>query len=220
MENQSIITYITKKDVDDFTFSFPTFYHVLGNAKFYFKPITLEVGSIHIVEGSEKSGKSIFLKSLTGLQVPSILPNNRDFLNYNIVYKPEIISPKFSGTLEKFINENLKNALYLKEILEVGGLEKFKNILVQDLEEEQKQLLSFLLFINKEGDIYIFDYPENKVRENIRLLMWKILKNHCRLHSKASIVVENNEEVCKRLQPYKRYIISAFSDNEYYGQSE
>lgn len=221
MEGQSILTYITKKDIDDSIFCFPTFYHILGNKKYYFKSVTLELGSIHIVEGSKKSGKSIFLKSLTGLQVPSILPQNRDFLNYDIVYKPEVISPKFSGTLEQFvINNSLKNGLYFKEIFVGCGLEQFKNILVQDLEEEQKQIISFLLFINKHGSIYIFDYPEDKIGENIRLKLWKILKEHCRLHSKAALVVENNDQIRQRLQPYKRYKISSFSDNEYYGQSE
>lgn len=44
----------------------------------------------HIV-GEKKTGKTLFIKSLCGLECPQDKPMNTIFLNYDITYKPEIV---------------------------------------------------------------------------------------------------------------------------------
>jgi len=223
MESNSIVSYQSFEDKEDASYDFPMFYYSMNSKKFYFKSFSLETGSINFVHGDRGFGKSLFLKSLTGLVCPDEKPKDRSFLKYDIVYKPESISPKFNGTLREFIifrdlGENHNFFQHLNRL----GLTNYMDLQVKNLPEEQKQLLSFLLFLNTEGLIYIMDCPNYMIEKEKRKIMWDILSSHCEKYEKIGFVVENDDDIIKLYKTDNNHIyrLRRFGENEFYGQKE
>lgn len=218
MELVSIQNIGLEKNIED-NYDFPTFYFSFSNKKFYFKPISLEVGSLNFISGENNCGKSLFLKTLTGQIKPNEIPNNKNFLNYNIIYKPENISPKYSNTLNNFILDySLKNNKYFPIFKNI--LSPYLNEPIKTLPEEIKQIISFLLFIDSEGIIYIFDCPST-ISTQTKIIFWNILKEISYQQDKIALVVDNDTEIIKNIidkENGKIYHIKKFSDNEFYGE--
>lgn len=222
MEISSIVSYQSCEDQFD-SYGFPVFYYSLDGRKFYFKNLNLELGSINFVIGDRKVGKSLFLRSLTGLECPNEKPVDRSFLKYDIVYKPEFISPKFNGSLREFIifkdlGENHNFFKYFNGL----DMTKHMDVSVKNLPEEQKQILSFLLFLTTEGLIYIMDCPSHLISKEKREKMWSIFHSHCEKFDKIGIAVENDMEIIEKFKKIgnKMYHIQRFGENEFFGQME
>jgi translation initiation factor RLI1 len=219
MELGSIVSF---ELTDEHTqYSFPTFYYPLSGKRYYFKPLSLEPGSINFVIGERGVGKTLFLRSLTGLEFPKEKPLERNFLRYDIVYKPEFIEPKFTGNLKELIisrnlNENPNFMNNLKEL----GLNSFLDNLVKSLSEENKQLLSFLMFLSTEGLIYIMDCPSYLISKEKRYKMLNIFKKYCEKNDKIGLITEDDEEMIDKFfdsEIDKKYYIKKFAENEFYG---
>ena len=201
-------------------YSFPTFFYSSNDKKFYFKSFSLELGSMNFIIGERKTGKSLFLKSLVGLECPKEKPLDRSFLKYDIVYKPEYVKPKFNGTLSELIkSRDLNNNLFMQNINTLG-LNKFLETNIQNFNEEQNQLLSFILMLSTEGLIYVFDCPSHLISNEKRKLMINILKNYCEKNDKIGIITENNinfiDEVFDESIDTK-YFLKNFGENEIFG---
>ena len=206
---------------EDVHYTFPTFYYSLGEKKFYFKSLSLELGSLNFVIGERKVGKTLFMRSLTGLECPNEKPLERNFLNYDIVYKPEFIEPKFNGSLnELIISKKLdENSFFMKNISKLDLL-RFLDVSVRELGEEQKQLLSFCIFLSTEGLIYVMDSPSYLISESKRGVMYGIFKNFCEKNDKIGLITEDNEKLVDEVideRLGRKYFIKKFSENEFYG---
>lgn len=219
MEFSSVVGY--ELSGDETNYSFPTFFYSSNGKKFYFKSLSLELGSLNFVIGGRKTGKSLFLKSLTGLECPNEKPLDQSFLKYDVVYKPENIQPKFNGTLNQLIKarqlEENKNFIKNFNLL---GLNKYLDSLVKSLTEENKQLLSFVLFLATEGLIYIMDSPTHIITIENRRKMLLIYKNYCENNDKIGLITEDNVDLVDEIFDEnidKKYFIRRFGENEYFG---
>jgi len=219
MEFESIVSY--ELSGDNGNYNFPTFFYSNNGKKFYFKSISLELGSTNFIIGERKVGKSLFLKSLTGQECPKEKPLDREFLKYDIVYKPEFIEPKFNGTLSELIQaKGLTNNNYFTQNLNLLGLHKLLNKNVKNLSEEDKQLFSFLLLLSTEGLIYIMDCPSQLISLDKRRQMINIFKNYCSNNDKIGIITEENINLVDSIFDETidtKYFIKKFSENEFYG---
>jgi len=221
MELGSIVGYEFSGDNNNY--SFPTFYYNSNGRKFYFKSMNLELGSVNYVMGERKTGKSLFLRSLTGLEYPEEKPLDRKFLKYDVVYKPEMISPKFNGTFEELIKfRGLGNNSQFIQNLGNLGMNKFINVLVKEFNEEQKQLLSFLLLLSTEGLIYIMDCPSHLISIEKRRKILKIFKDHCEKNDKIGLITEESMDLVKEIfddTVDTKYFIKKFGENEFFGSN-
>jgi translation initiation factor RLI1 len=194
-------------------YNFPVFYYKFNNNQFYFKAISLEIGKLNFVIGNKKSGKSLFLKSICGLESPIEKSLNKSFLNYDIVYKPENI--KLSKNYASML---LKDYLILKEInnYKLFDFTEYLNIKLKNIPEEQKQILGFLLSLNTEGLIYIIDVELCNISNENRKKMWDIIRIFCEKNDKIGIVVEETDAF--KMSNDGIYKIDKFDNNDYYGQ--
>jgi len=210
MELASIQNISLERDTED-NYDFPTFYFSFSNKKFYFRPLSLEVGSLNFISGEKKCGKSLFLKTLTSQIKPNEIPQNKKFLNYDIIYKPQTISPKYSNTLHNFILDySLKSSKYFQICEKL--LSPYINEPIQSLPEEINQIISFILFINRESLIYIFDCPSS-LSSQTKIIFWNILKEISKNQDKITLVVENNMEIINNIidkDNGKVYVIKKF----------
>ena len=206
METSSIpISNIFEEKNNDY-YNFPTFFLSYPTFKYYFKELNLTVSTFNIIESNDNNAKTVFFNTITGIEHPNELPTNKDFLEYDIVYKQEYITPKFDGILENMEINRLNYYNYFSELLE-----EYMNIKVKELPQEILQIVSFILFINREGLIYIFDYPYDVISIKNRKLIWTIMKDFCKVNHKIGLSCENDKRTgCI-------YTIKKFNNNDYYG---
>lgn len=212
MELESISKYLTLEEKSEDSYDFPAFYFSFPESRYYFKPISLDVGRLNLVVANSDVGKTLFFNALTGLAKPNELPKDRSFLKYDIVYKKEEVNPKFEGTLEELIfSKGLLDFEYYKIFENIFS--KYKNIKVKELSEKVKQYLSFVLLLNKEGLIYIFDYKYDIISTKMRQKMWTIFQDFCNKNDKIGLVpeIENSMSDCGI------YNIKKIGENEYFG---
>ena len=206
METSSIPISCILQNKNNDSYDFPNFYVSNKIDKYYFKELSLTLGTFNYIECSDDTTKSTLFELFTGLEKTNKLPVNREYLTFDIVYKPKFIEPKFDGKLESM---GIRELNYYYEFMDV--LAPYLETLVQDLPQEILQLVGFLLFINREGVIYIYDYPYDVISIHNRKRMWNIMKEFCKKQNKIGIVAEKDKRTgCT-------YNIKKISDNEYFG---
>lgn len=206
METSSIPISCILQNKNNDSYDFPNFYVTNQIDKYYFKDLNLSVGTFNYIECPDDNTKTSLFELLIGLEKTNKLPVNREYLTYDIVYKPKFIQPKFEGVLESM---GIKELNYYFEFMDV--LAPYLQTTVKDLPQEILQLVGFLLFINREGVIYIFDYPYDVISIHNRKRMWNIMKEFCRKQNKIGIIAEKDKRTgCT-------YTIKKMSDNEYFG---
>lgn len=212
MELESINKSLALEEKSEDTYEFPNFYFSLPDSRFYFKKINLETGTINYIISPFQNAKKLFFNALTGLEIPKDKPSDLSFLRYDIVYKPEQIIPKFDGTLEEFVNKNnLEKYSYFTLFENI--FKKYYSVKVTEIPEKIKQYLSFILFLNKEGLIYIFDYKYEVISEKMREKLWVIFSDFCKKNDKIGLVPENNMNI----KSDNLYYIKKMGENEYFG---
>ena len=206
METSSIPISCILQNKNNDSYDFPNFYVTNQVDKYYFKDLNLSVGTFNYIESPDDNTKTTLFELFTGLEKTNKLPVNREYLTYDIVYKPKFIQPKFEGILEEM---GIRELNYYFEFMDV--LAPYLQTTVKDLPQEILQLVGFLLFINREGVIYIFDYPYDVISIHNRKRMWSIMKEFCRKQNKVGIVAEKDKRTgCT-------YTIKKMSNNEYFG---
>ena len=206
METSSIPISCILQNKNNDSYDFPNFYVTNQVDKYYFKDLNLSVGTFNYIECPDDNTKTSLFELFTGLEKTNKLPVNREYLTYDIVYKPKFIQPKFEGVLESM---GIRELNYYFEFMDV--LAPYLQTTVKDLPQEILQLVGFLLFINREGVIYIFDYPYDVISIHNRKRMWTIMKEFCRKQNKIGIIAEKDKRTgCE-------YSIKKISDNEYFG---
>lgn len=206
MESSSIPISCIFQNKNNDSYDFPNFYISNQIDKFYFKELCLSLGTFNYIECSDDNAKTILFNLLTGLEKTNKFEVNKEYLTFDIVYKPKFIQPKFNGNLESM---GIRELNYYYEFMDI--LAPYLKTTVKDLPQEILQLVGFLLFINREGVIYIYDYPYDIISIHNRKRMWNIMKEFCKKQNKIGIVAEKDKRTgCT-------YNIKKICDNEYFG---
>jgi translation initiation factor RLI1 len=206
METSSIPISCIFKNKNNDSYDFPNFYVSNQIDKYYFKEIILSLGTFNYIECPDDNAKTTLFELFTGQEKTNKLPVNREYLTYDIVYKPKFIHPKFDGKLESM---GIRELNYYYEFMDI--LVPYLETKVKELPQEILQLVGFLFFINREGVIYIFDYPYDIISIHNRKRMLNIMKEFCKKQNKIVIFPEKDKRTgCT-------YTIKKISENEYFG---
>jgi translation initiation factor RLI1 len=206
METSSIPISCILQNKNNDSYDFPNFYVSNQSNKYYFKEISLSLGTLNYIECPDDNAKTTLFELFTGLQKENKLTVNREYLTYDIVYKPKFIQPKFEGILEEM---GIRELNYYFEFMDIFA--PFLKTKVKELSQEILQLVGFLLFINREGVVYIFDYPYESISIHNRKRMWNIMKEFCKKQNKIGLTAEKEKRTgCT-------YTIKKISHDEYFG---
>ena len=212
MEYQEEVVSESKQYTNLENYDFPVFYYKHNKAQFYFKRLCLEVGKVCHIVGDRKTGKTLFLRSLCGLECPLDKPTNTIFLNYDITYKPEIIQCNNNSIL-------LKEYIKMKKInnYKLFDLTPFLNVKLVDIPEEKKQVLGFLLSLKNEALFYMIDISiENVSKETIKKMV-DVFRIFCEKNNKIGLITTNSSSDLIS-QTDHVYHLKKNMDNEYYGK--
>jgi translation initiation factor RLI1 len=166
----------------------------------------------HIV-GDKKTGKTLFLKSLCGLECPQDKPINTVFLNYDITYKPEIVQCNNETIL-------LKEYIKLKKITNyrIFELYPYLNMKMVDIPEEKRQILGFLLTLKKDSLFYMIDISiENVSKETLKKIV-DVFRTFCEKNNKIGLITTATASSELISQTDHVYHLKKNMENEYYGE--
>ena len=153
---------------------------------------------IIVIVGKNGCGKTTFLKLLAGIEKPDIELNNVtvQIPELYISYKPQIISPKFSGTvfdlLANKISSMLYNDLFISDILKPLNVRDLYDKKLQNLSLGELQKVAIVLALGKPADLYLLDEPSAFLDSEQRLLISKCIKRYIRNFKKSVYIVEHD----------------------------
>ena len=197
-------------------YKFPIFKIYSDDNVFIFNQINLIKNNLIVVK-NENSNSEIFFECLTGLFKPDDLPEDKEFLKYNIAYKKENVSPKFKGTVKELMDKKYVNKNYYK-ISKFINLNLFINKNVEDLDILEREKLYFLFTFCSDSDIFIYNYSINKIDRNERQKFLNFLSNFVTKNNKTVFIVENNSSIINKINnKYLLYNIKKIDDNHFYG---
>ena len=213
MEYQEEVVSESKQYTNLENYDFPVFYYKHNKSQFYFKRLCLEVGKICHIVGEKKTGKTLFLKSLCGLECPQDKPMNTIFLNYDITYKPEIVQCN---------NENILFKEYIK-LKKINNYKMFEfypylNMKMVDIPEEKRQVLGFLLTLKKDSQFYMIDISIENVSKETLKKMVDIFRTFCEKNNKIGLITTNSLSSDLISQTDHVYQVKKNMENEYYGE--
>lgn len=203
--------------------TFPLFKNKENKNTWVFNELKVNNGKIILLNSDETYCSELFLNIITGIYKPTILPNNLDFLKYNISYKKRNLKPIFNNTVKNlFIDKNIYNNKYyyiLKNYLNIDDLE---DSIVKDLKINDIQIISFYLtFLVNNSDIFIFDYPINSIDNETKDIMLNFLKIFIIKENKNVFFVEYDQEYLKKIinnsNIFVQYKINKINNNSFYG---
>ena len=194
-------------------YDFPVFYYKHNKTQFYFKRLCLEVGKLCHIVGEKKTGKTLFIKSLCGLECPQDKPMNTVFLNYDITYKPEIIQCNNDTILMKEYIKSKKITNY-----RIFDFYPYMNMKMVDIPEEKRQVLGFLLTLKKDSQFYMIDISiENVSKETLKKIV-DVFRIFCEKNNKIGLITTNSLSSDLISQTDHVYHLKKNMDNEYYGE--
>ena len=213
MEYQEDVVSESKQYTNLENYDFPVFYYKHNKTQIYFKRLCLEVGKMCHIVGDKKTGKTLFLKSLCGLECPQDKPINTVFLNYDITYKPEIVQCNNETIL-------LKEYIKLKKITNyrIFELYPYLNMKMVDIPEEKRQILGFLLTLKKDSQFYIIDISiENVSKETLKKIV-DVFRTFCEKNNKIGLITTATASSELISQTDHVYHLKKNMENEYYGE--
>jgi ATP-binding cassette subfamily E protein 1 len=148
---------------------------------------------IVVLLGKNGTGKSTFVKMLAG----KIKPDNfiKD-LNYIISYKPQIIIPKFKGTVKELLNiklgARLNNIVFRNAVYKPMNISHLLDSKVKKLSGGELEKIALILCLGKPADLYLIDEPSSHLDSKMRIEVAKIIRSFIRKSGKSAFVIEHD----------------------------
>lgn len=165
-----------------------------GDSKF---ELNVEAGDFNdseiiVLLAQNGMGKSTFIKILAGIiqtdegQVPKL----------NISYKPQMIAPKFPGTVRELLQKRISDAFhhpqFNTDVIKPLKIDNIVDFSVQNLSGGELQRVAICLSLGTPADIYLIDEPSAYLDCEQRLICSKVIRRFIMHSKKTAFVVEHD----------------------------
>mmetsp|Transcript_56005 Transcript_56005/g.114469 ORF Transcript_56005/g.114469 Transcript_56005/m.114469 type:complete len:602 (+) Transcript_56005:1992-3797(+) len=175
-------------------FFYPKMKKKIGLFELEIEPGEYSNSEIIILLGENGTGKTTFVKMIGGFLTPDEGVINLNSLS--VSYKPQKISPSFSGSVKTLISKKLGNLIFdsnFKETLfKPFDIEPLMSKEVKNLSGGELQRLAIILCLGKDSQIYLLDEPSAYLDAEQRLLISKAIKKFSKDSGKTLFVVEHD----------------------------
>mmetsp|Transcript_27968 Transcript_27968/g.67855 ORF Transcript_27968/g.67855 Transcript_27968/m.67855 type:complete len:659 (+) Transcript_27968:377-2353(+) len=180
-----------------------------GTAKFILHVDAGEFTDSEIVVllGENGTGKTTFVRMLAGLlKSDEQVKFEEEGLEYeasqagvpdlNVSYKPQKISPKFTGTVRQLLHKRVRDAYvhpqFISDVMKPLTMENIIDNGVQALSGGELQRLAITLALGKPADVYLIDEPSAYLDSEQRIICAKVIKRFIMHSKKTAFVVEHD----------------------------
>jgi len=114
----------------------------------------------------------------------------------SISYKPQILNPKFKGTVEELLSSKIGSkmfdSIFVSDVIKPLGVNKLYKKQVLDLSGGELQKCALILCLGKEASVYLIDEPSNYLDSESRIIASKIIRKFVYNNKKSALIVEHD----------------------------
>jgi ATP-binding cassette subfamily E protein 1 len=162
---------------------------------------------IVVMLGENGTGKTTFIRMLAGLlksdeQSAALeagdeaLADSLGVPQMNVSYKPQMISPKFQGTVRQLLHKKIRDAYihpqFSTDVMKPMSMEVLMDNGVQNLSGGELQRTAIVLCLGTPANIYLIDEPSAYLDSEQRIAASKVIKNFIMHAKKTAFVVEHD----------------------------
>jgi len=200
--------------------NYPDMNITLGSFTLHVEAGGFNDSEIIVLLGENGTGKSTFIRMLAGLlqpmtygkkgsEIPASEVKDEDEVGkdgkviphkalpkLNVSYKPQKISPKYTGTVRQLLQQKIGAMLvhpqFIADVIKPLAIERCFDQCVQELSGGELQRVAIVLCLGLPADIYLLDEPSAYLDSEQRIIASKVIKRFI-LHSKrTAFVVEHD----------------------------
>ncbi|GMH43286.1 hypothetical protein BSKO_11208 [Bryopsis sp. KO-2023] len=162
--------------------------------------LTVEAGEfsdseIIVMLGENGTGKTTFIRMLAGM-VPPDEGTTKDMPSFNISYKPQKISPKFTGTVRDLLHAKVRDSYlhpqFNTDVIKPLQVEQLFDQKVQNLSGGELQRVALTLALGQPADMYLIDEPSAYLDSEQRIIAGKVIKRFIMHAKKTAFIVEHD----------------------------
>ena len=177
--------------------SFPAFRKVFGSFSMSTEPGNLYKGEIVGILGPNATGKSTFIKMLTGNVKPD---EGKALEKLRLSYKPQRIEPSQDEkemSVRDYLSEQMENLSSKggKRIIRMLGLEKLMEREIGNLSGGELQAVQIASALGKEFDILLLDEPTAFLDVEQRLVVAKLVREVVEGKEVAAFMVDHDLQI-------------------------
>lgn len=162
---------------------------------------------IIVMLGENGTGKTTFIRMLAGLlksDESAEAEAENDFETahrfsvpqLNVSYKPQKISPKFTGTVRQLLHKKIRDAYihpqFVSDVMKPLSIEPIMDNSVQNLSGGELQRVAIVLCLGTPADIYLVDEPSAYLDSEQRIAASKVIKRFIMHAKKTAFIVEHD----------------------------
>lgn len=162
---------------------------------------------IVVMLGENGTGKTTFIRMLAGLlksdeQAAALEAGDEaeaaalGVPTMNISYKPQMIAPKFQGTVRQLLHKKIRDAYihpqFTTDVMKPMSMEVLMDNGVQNLSGGELQRCAIVLCLGTSADIYLVDEPSAYLDSEQRIAASKVIKRFIMHAKKTAFVVEHD----------------------------
>lgn len=142
--------------------------------------------------GENGTGKTTFIKMLAGLLKPD---GQQDMPELRVSYKPQKITPKFTGTVEELLSRKVRiyqHPQFQTDVMKPLTMKPLMDRKVLNLSGGELQRVAIVLALGAPADIYLIDEPSSFLDVEQRVVAAKVIKRYIMHSKKSAFVVEHD----------------------------
>ena len=174
-------------------YGYPAMTKSFGKFTLNVEPGQFQDSEIIVLLGENGCGKTTLIRMLAGHMQPD---NGAEVPQMSIAYKPQMLSPKFEGTVKDLLQTKINNALihpqFLTDVIRPLKIEDLYDLDVQTLSGGEVQRVGITLCLGTPANIYLLDEPSAYLDSDQRIIASKVIKRFILHSKKTAFVVEHD----------------------------
>ncbi|XP_024399618.1 ABC transporter E family member 2 [Physcomitrium patens] len=178
-------------------YKYPQMSKTQGGFKLMVKEGEFTDSQIIVMLGENGTGKTTFIRMLAGLLKPDeATDSDVEVPEFNVSYKPQKISPKFTSTVRHLLHQKIRDSYmhpqFNTDVMKPLQIEALMDQEVVHLSGGELQRVALCLCLGKPADIYLIDEPSAYLDSEQRIVAAKVIKRFILHAKKTAFVVEHD----------------------------